>query len=243
MKKIITFVLLTFFILQASSCSYLNRVKGDKNVVTKEIKIQDYEAITLSSNADVIYETKQDADPFLSIEIDENLIPYIDIKNKDNQLTIGQSDKAKIDPTKFVIRTNSKVIRSIRAMGNGDFVTQGQINSDNISLQLIGNGDIIMDSIEAGTIDASLIGNGDIKLKGKAELANYSLVGNGDITAKDLEAKNARGKVIGNGNISMYAKEKLEAKLVGNGDIQYKTDSTTIVDRSKTGHGNINEIK
>ena len=65
-----------------------NTIRGNKNIVTKEIKISDYQSILLSGSYNITYEAKENAAPYLSLEIDENIAEYVEVSVEKNELNI-----------------------------------------------------------------------------------------------------------------------------------------------------------
>ena len=58
-----------------------NTIKGDGNIITKEISISDYDEISYVGKVNIKYE-QSNASPFFKITIDENILPHLDIKIK-----------------------------------------------------------------------------------------------------------------------------------------------------------------
>ena len=58
-----------------------NTIKGDGNIITKEISISDYDEISYVGKVNLEYE-QSTASPFFKITIDENILPHLDIKIK-----------------------------------------------------------------------------------------------------------------------------------------------------------------
>ena len=64
-----------------------NTIKGDGNIITKEISISDYDEISYVGKVNIKYE-QSNASPFFKITIDENILPHLDIKIKGKTLII-----------------------------------------------------------------------------------------------------------------------------------------------------------
>ena len=71
-----------------------NTIKGDGNIITKEISISDYDEISYVGKVNIEYE-QSNASPFFKITIDEN-IPHLDIKKKGKDLVHPPQKEKKI---------------------------------------------------------------------------------------------------------------------------------------------------
>ena len=71
-----------------------NTIKGDGNIITKEISISDYDEISYVGKVNIEYE-QSNASPFFKITIDENILPHLDIKIKGKTLIIQPKDEKK----------------------------------------------------------------------------------------------------------------------------------------------------
>ena len=71
-----------------------NTIKGDGNIITKEISISDYDEISYVGKVNIKYE-QSNASPFFKITIDENILPHLDIKIKGKTLIIQPKNEKK----------------------------------------------------------------------------------------------------------------------------------------------------
>ena len=71
-----------------------NTIKGDGNIITKEISISDYDEISYVGKVNIKYE-QSNASPFFKITIDENILPHLDIKINGKTLIIQPKNEKK----------------------------------------------------------------------------------------------------------------------------------------------------
>ena len=71
-----------------------NTIKGDGNIITKEISISDYDEISYVGKVNIEYE-QSNASPFFKITIDENILPHLDIKINGKTLIIQPKNEKK----------------------------------------------------------------------------------------------------------------------------------------------------
>jgi len=90
----------------------------------------------------------------------------------------------------------------------------------------------------AKTLESSISGSGDMRLSGSADNSTVSVVGSGDYTARNLATVNCAVRVSGSGDAEINASNKVDAAVVGSGDIRY-TGAAKNINSRKTGSGDI----
>ena len=88
------FFFMTCIWLLATNGFAQNTIKGDGNIITKEISISDYDEISYVGKVNIKYE-QSNASPFFKITIDENILPHLDIKIKGKTLIIQPKNEKK----------------------------------------------------------------------------------------------------------------------------------------------------
>ncbi|KAA6308811.1 hypothetical protein EZS27_039590, partial [termite gut metagenome] len=110
---------------------------------------------------------------------------------------------------------------SMSIVGSGD-INGLNIRCAQLSLSVTGSGDIELNHITAENTQARVTGSGDIELSGTTQSADYTVSGSGDIDAVKLEANNVLASVTGSGDISCHAVSALKAHRSGSGSISYR---------------------
>ena len=128
-----------------------NTIKGDGNIITKEISISDYDEISYVGKVNIEYE-QSNASPFFKITIDENILPHFEIKVKGKTLIIQPKDERKyfngnsyglnLQPTVCEIKTNSRELKEISAVGGGEFVAKSPLKVDKLDISIAGSSTI-----------------------------------------------------------------------------------------------------
>lgn len=123
----IAFLLGFFFTVQA-----VDHVKGNGKLTTKKIAIGDYNAIKINGVIDFNY-VQSEEDPFLEVTVDENLHSFVNIDIKNRELTVNFKG-AKVDHfTKFIVKTNSKWLKEVKAEGNANFMVNSELSGDGLN--------------------------------------------------------------------------------------------------------------
>ena len=128
-----------------------NTIKGDGNIITKEISISDYDEISYVGKVNIKYE-QSNASPFFKITIDENILPHLDIKIKGKTLIIqpknekkyfnGNSYGLNLQPTVCEIKTSSRELKEISAVGGGEFIAKSPLKTDKLDISIAGSSTI-----------------------------------------------------------------------------------------------------
>jgi Putative auto-transporter adhesin, head GIN domain len=196
-----------------------DKIKGDGNVVTKEITTSSYDKVIVSGFYDV--DLISGAEGKITVKGEENLLNYLKIEVVDGALKIGTEKGKYLSTTR-----GYKII-----------ITVPFESLDEVSLS--GSGDVNL-TISAKEVIAKVTGSGDMVLKGKTTDFKGDVTGSGDLTAYELESDNANASVVGSGDCKVFCRESLIARVNGSGDIDYKGDPKK-KDTKTNGSGSISK--
>ncbi len=193
---------------------------GNGNIESKEIPINDFNSINLLRNADLIYEQKAGDSASLKVEIDENLMPFLDIKVENGCLVVSTTKD--INSTYFTVYANSAVLKEVKMSGAGDVTLKGNINSDRLSVSASGAGNLYAENLYCDDVNVSLSGAGNIILAGNAYQTRLNVGGAGSIKASGLSSVKTYSQLSGMGSIRLNVSDSLDARVSGMGSIVYK---------------------
>ena len=222
---------LVCLICMAALCGTLRAetIKGNGKVITKEYQFADFDKISFVGSAEFIYE-QSEATPSVTVTIDENLLPYLEVKVKGSELHVGPKTEGMLGrskdlrPTVFKIKGNSKALEEVNLAGSGSFKADQMVRTKELELNLSGSGTMRIAMLQADELEGNVAGSGNLILKGKVREAKYNVAGSGDVKAEDCESEEVEGNVAGSGNLEVYAVRELTGNIVGSGDIFYKGD-------------------
>lgn len=241
------FLLFACFISLVNICCYAfsNKIRGNGNVITRNISINDYDKISITGPFTIEYKQSQEPSA-LKLTTDENLFEYIDIHvvNSELQIQIKCPPKCKngisIEPKELKIVSHSKNLNKISLTGSGSFLTKDLVSTKNMIISLTGSGDICLQKLEANILSCNLAGSGDISIQGKCDVAKANIAGSGDIDLQKCEANQANCDIAGSGDIKIYATKKINANIVGSGSIHYTGNPE--IQKSIIGNGSVTRI-
>lgn len=209
------------------------RVKGEGDIVKKEISLGEFHSIHLSFAGDIILSQGKQQ---VVIEAQENLIELLN-KDVNNGVWKADFEKGIKSSKKVVLHITMPDLKSIYVSGSGSVKTEGKFSGlGDVNLKLSGSGDIAME-MEARDLELQISGSGDVSLSGSARETSVAISGSGDVNASNFKVEAARVKISGSGDVKVFAEESLDAKITGSGDVMYK--GSPKVQASVSGSGEI----
>jgi len=260
MKRIILIFPVLALALAALACQVAipNMVRGSGDLSTETRDVSGFDAIVLENSGDVFVTIGKTEE--LTIEADDNLLPYLTSEVKNGVLTLGTTPGRNINPTRpIVYNVTVKELNNITLAGSGsinvepleaDKMTVLLAGSGNISLQkldtsdleatIAGSGNISVDELTAERVDATVSGSGDIRLAGETPTQKLGVCGSGNYLAGDLQSENANINIAGSGNATVWVTEHLTVTVNGSGNIRYYGKPS--VDHTDNGSGTLTSL-
>lgn len=141
---------------------------------------------------------------------------------------------------KVVIYVALKDVNAITLAGSGDIFFKEGLKATSLKIKLSGSGDIT-GKLNVKNLDSSIAGSGDITITGSADTSTVSVVGSGDYTARGVVTGSTRVSVAGSGDATVNVSDKLDASIVGSGDVHY-TGAPKSINTSKAGSGSVSRM-
>lgn len=230
-----------FIILLASGCLPWSREKGNGNFVLQDRAVKVFGKVEVSGNWVVVL---RDGETFAaSIEIDENLQPFVEVDQQGNTLSIQTRKDKRIHPTRAPkLFLTAPAIESIRLSGASKLMTEGELTQTiPILMRVSGAGELDMD-LKAPEVKLDISGSGDIDLRGQTRNFWLDISGAGEARCFDLLAEKTNVRISGAGEAQVFASIELTAKVSGAGEVQYKGEPAE-VSRKVSGAGSIKQAE
>ncbi|MCK0145002.1 DUF2807 domain-containing protein [Arenibacter sp. F26102] len=222
MKQSTTILVILFF-MGLLTAQKNKRISGNGNVTTIERITSDYDHIAISGSFDI--ELVEGSEGKITLVGEENILDHITTEVRNNKLVIKVEEGYNLNPSFWkkdvTITIPVEHINSLTLSGSGNIVGKKTIKTDYFETSMSGSGDITL-RLDATTVKASMSGSGDMALSGITTNFEVFISGSGDINAYDLIADNVVASVSGSANIEVTANKKIEAKVSGSGDIDYR---------------------
>jgi hypothetical protein len=210
-----------FIILLIASFSFAscNVISGNGNVREENRDIRDFNTVKTSGSIDV--EIKSGDSYVLSVENDENLLPYIVTEVNNGVLNIHYKSGTNISNDHAKVFVTAPSLNKIITSGSGDITVNGIIkNANQIEFSLSGSGGIDA-QVDAPSVKVIGSGSGNIKLSGRTKDFDCKVRGSGDVNCSGLQSENTTITISGSGDAHVFASVSLKARTSGSGDIYY----------------------
>jgi hypothetical protein len=210
-----------FIILLIASFSFAscNVISGNGNVREENRDIRDFNTVKTSGSIDV--EIKSGDSYVLSVENDENLLPYIVTEVNNGVLNIHYKSGTNISNDHAKVFVTAPSLNKIITSGSGDITVNGIIkNANQIEFSLSGSGEIDA-QVDAPSVKVTGSGSGNIKLSGRTKDFDCKVRGSGDVNCSGLQSENTTITISGSGDAHVFASVSLKARTSGSGDIYY----------------------
>ena len=198
--KNLLFVLLGLLFI--SSYTYSQDTKGNGNIVKKDFPVSNVYKVSNISQANIII--TQGESENLSVEIDENILPYFEYKENGGieiRLTGGN-----ISPTKFNVYVTVKDLRKIENTGSGNITSTNTISGKSFQMEQTGSGNVDL-SLSAKEFKVEVTGSGNSIIKTDAEFCKVEHTGSGNVLLKNDNVKsNLKFEQTGSGNADIDVK-------------------------------------
>jgi hypothetical protein len=212
-------------VLAALACQALslppavtNRVVGSGKDASEARQVDgEFTAVQLDGSADVnILLTNVQS---VNVESDDNIVPLVETKVVGSTLIVNTKPGVNFTTTRGIIVTvgikslervslngsgNMRVAKmsgpelSIHLNGSGDVFAEGTV--DDVTINLMGSGNVTCDELKAHTAEVNLLGSGNISLFADQSL-NANLPGSGNIRYKG-DPPQVTKNIMGSGHIT-----------------------------------------
>lgn len=236
MKKLL-FVIFSF--ITVCSFAQWHTITGNGNLKKETREVSGFTGIVVAGNENVKL-TYGKADK-ITVEGDENLLPYIETVVENNNLVIRGKDKSNLKTrNKIIVYVSLTKLSELRVSGSGNITGDGDFsNNGETNIAVSGSGNINVGISSFDDTKIAISGSGNVTLKGKStNNIEATISGSGNIDCSDVSCNNVSAHVSGSGNIKVYANKSIEAKVSGSGNIYYKGSATNISLKS-SGSGKI----
>ncbi|HEY5463671.1 MAG TPA: head GIN domain-containing protein [Hanamia sp.] len=225
-KLLIPFLLLVSTNLFAQSWQ---TIKGDGNVKKETRTVSSF--TSLSSHGAIDVQIAYGNSNSISIEADENLLPYIETTVEGGILTIEPKNKINLKSrSRMIVYVSMTKINSLKLSGSGNINGDGSFGNDGkTEIAISGSGNIKLSAGSFQDLGLSLSGSGNIYLKGaSANDITASVSGSGNIDCSNISSNNVEAKISGSGNVKVNAQKSITAAITGSGNVFYKGGATNI---------------
>ena len=133
-----------------------------------------------------------------------------------------------------------KTLHSIESYRACWLIVENVLEGDAINLH-VDTGGKIKAAVNTKNLTCKIFSGGSIRVKGKADFAEYNISAGGTIGAIDVDCPNTLAKVKAGGEVICTANDKLEIKITTGGKVSYKGDPKEM--KEKVFGGTVEKLK
>jgi len=224
--------------LLSSACSLqwprLETIQGSGNVTSESRNVSDFNEVELQGIGNLtIQQTDSES---LTIEAEDNIIPYLTTEVQNNRLTLSVENGVNLRTTKPInYKLTVKDLSDLKLSGSGTIDVEN-IKTNNLKIDTSGSGDVSA-NIDTNNLEVVLSGSGDAKMEGKTDSQAVNISGSGSYQAEKLQSKEAKVDINGSGSATLDVSDALDARISGSGSVEYTGDPT--VSKQISGSGEL----
>lgn len=211
-------------------------IKGNGKVSKELRNVSAFSGVKLAGSMNIVLSYGEPGS--ITVEADENLIPYIETTVEDGVLKVKSKDQTNLkSDNKITVYVTADQLSSVAILGSGSVKGKGNFHSSQqSSFVVMGSGDIDLGVQSLNEAKVNIQGSGNIYLSGKASTLQAIISGSGNIDCNGLVVSKTDATISGSGNIKVNASESIDAKISGSGNV-YHTGKATKVSVRSSGSG------
>lgn len=227
MKKL----LISLFVLISlnSIAQKWETIKGDGEVKKETREVSNF--TSLSSQGSMNVQISYGSSNSVTVEADENLLPYIETTVEDGRLMIRSKRNVNLkSKSRMNVYVSMTKINSLKLSGSGNINGDGAFTNDSkTDMAVSGSGNLTLTFDKFKDLDLAIAGSGNIDLKGNGTNSiSAQISGSGNIDCSNISSNDVDAKISGSGNVKVYASNSIDAKISGSGNVFYKGSATKI---------------
>lgn len=211
-----------------------HKIEGNYNVVSQNRNVAAFTQITSEGEYDVYY--SQGENYLVTIEAEENLIPFVESGIHGNDLVIKTREHRRLEnhfPIKVFVQ--APYVNDVIISGSGKIFIDS-LNTSDLHVLLSGSGNI-EGEIWTNTLNTKISGSGDMNLHGATYQSEMDISGSGEIYAYSLQQDTCFANISGSGKMKLWVVDFLDASITGSGKIYYQ--GNPVVSTHITGSGSL----
>jgi len=210
--------------LTVSACSSWSNF-GSGKIVSEERSVKDFDSIYVRGEGTVYL--IQGEKVSVVVETDSNLVNrvYTEVQGRTLDLRYASGlFGTHLRPTQgYIYHITVPELENITISGSA-VVFADHVVAKWLGLDVTGSGQIDLEDVRADEVRASITGDGMITLSGEADIQDVSVTGSGRFDGRDLEGKYVEVNAKGSGTTTVWATDKLEISIEGDGKVKYYGD-------------------
>lgn len=238
-------LVLTIFLATLLLTACIKIIKGEGNVVKQEVCNETFNKIGLSINCTINYHQTEER-PHVEIEIDDDLLPFLDIHVEKGVLVVKKKKEYRnmhFKATKCVINAYSNDLREIDIAGGSNFNIVTPFSTDELEISLAGSVSVnFLHNIDINELEIEASGSSKVTAnEGCIKRCSLSLAGNNCTELDKVISEVMDISIAGSGKAMVSVSKELKYDIAGSGEILYK--GTPSISGDISGSGKISAVE
>ncbi|MES1215618.1 MAG: head GIN domain-containing protein [Bacteroidota bacterium] len=190
-------------------------IEGSGNVITKQIAVQPFDALTAGGVFNVILQ--QGSKEEVKIEAEDNLQPLFEVKNEGSALKISFKRDVNLKHAKKMnVYVTFKNLKSLNLSSVGNITATGSLKFDDLQLENSSVGNVDLD-LAAQKLNVKNSSVGSLKLSGKADNAviKSNSVGSIDAGGLVVQVMDIQNDGVGGAEVNAVKELKVRDSFLG----------------------------
>jgi hypothetical protein len=185
--------------------------------------VSDFNAVELQGIGNLTIQ--QTGSESLTIEAEDNIIPYLKSEVENNRLTLYTENGVNIRTTKPInYKVTVKDLSDLKLTGSGTINVEN-INTNDLKITTSGSGNVSA-STDTNSLEVVLSGSGDANMNGKTDSQNATISGSSRYQAENLQSKEAKIDISESGSATLKVSDALDVRIAGSGSVEYAGNPT-----------------
>ncbi len=216
------------------------KAQGSGTLAMREQAVSSFTRLHLSSHGTV--ELVQSDEEKVVVEVDDNLLDYIQVVNSGRTLYVTTENKLRNpDFTSLRVTVHLRQLDMLDVAGQGNVVCANALTPAGgltVKVRSIGDTDLW---VETPTLTVSTACQGNVTLRGTAGEVSIKTASEGHLDAAGLVAQHLKVRHVSQGNLTLYAAQTIAITHLGQGFIHY-AGPARLTDVRQHGQGEIRHI-
>lgn len=224
---------------QASDWGWGPTIQGSGKLATEKRAVSGFNevALDISGKLEVIQGTTEG----LTIEADDNLLPYIETVVEGNRLRVRLAKKGSYSSRNTIkVVVNARAVEGLSVSGSGDIYANG-LKTLKLRTRVAGSGNINIKALQVDDLSVAISGSGNFVADGAANSLEGTIAGSGDLKATGLSAKRVKISIAGSGDAALWVRETLQVSVAGSGDVKFYGEGS-LTKSSIAGSGSVKHM-
>ncbi|MEO6456589.1 MAG: head GIN domain-containing protein [Ginsengibacter sp.] len=241
MKKIVTIAITVIIFWASFSSCQKDIVVGNGPVVTETRSLNNFRGVSYKVPGKVNF--KIDPVYKVAISAQRNILDVLrsDIVNGVLIIDFKNNVRAKKHED-IIVNITAPSADYFSVSGVGDMIVEGDLVSDNLSLNISGVGNIFIQKATVNDkINADISGSGNMDVTaGSAKREELRISGSGNMDLSQVPAEKAETHISGSGDMKVNLSQSLDAYISGSGTVYYR--GRPAINTHISGSGNVKSL-